>query len=236
MLEMNQQEDMDPRRLKKAEKLYKKYYLKKYKKGKISREELRAVLSPYREELAYLGLIKGERKEERKPAEAPSVAPRAGEAAAVEVSSGVKEAIILSTPEMGPEDALPVEEIEKRVDALEEERLSRIRELYRQKYGEELELPEEIERRKRELWALREEVGEGERAPAPERVEGGPEVAEVRERKSFWSLTNFTLLSSGKSGVVRLVLLIVDIFLWVLLIIPRIIMFPVLYILRRRKR
>ena len=233
---MNQQEDMDPRRLKKAEKLYKKYYLKRYKKGKITKEELKAVLSPYKEELIYLGLIKGEKREEKRPPGAPSAAPRAGEAAPAEVSPGVKEAVILSTPEMGPEDALPVEEIEKRVDALEEERLSRIRELYRQKYGEELELPEEIERRKRELWALKEEAGVEEKAPAPKMEEAAPKATQEREKKSFWSLTNFTLLSSGKRGVVRLVLLLIDVFLWILLLIPRIIMFPLLYVLRRRKR
>lgn len=230
---MKPQEDMDPGRLKKAEKLYKKYYLKKYKKGKISRDELRAVLAPYREELAYLGLIKGEKKAEEKPARAPPAAPGKGEAGEV-VSREVKEAIILSIPEMGPEDTLPVEEIERRVDALEEERLSRIRELYRQKYGEELELPEEIERRRRELWALKEEVGE--RAPQKqERPEAAPQAVERVEKKSFWSLTNFTLLSSGKSGVVRLVLLLIDIFLWLILFIPRIIVLPLLYILRRKR-
>lgn len=232
---MTQQEDMDPRRLKKAEKLYKKYYLKKYRKGKISKEELRAVLAPYKEELAYLGLIKGERREEKRPVETPAIKAKAEETAGAEVSREVKEAIILSTPEIGPEDALPVEEIERRVDALDEERLSRIRELYRQKYGEELELPEEIERRRRELWALREEMGEvikEEEAPRVAEREA-PEVAV--EKKSFWSLTNFTLLSSGKRGVVRLLLLLIDVILWVLLLIPRIVMFPILYVLRRRK-
>ncbi len=174
---MAQDDKQHKKRLKEAQKTYNKYF-KAFKQGKITKDELKERLRPYKFELKELG-YPVKIKDDDRPEE--EVKKDAGEAPK-------KQQLAVAYKPWSKRSSLTIEEIEKEVDYLSigastSESLKRI---YQNKYGEELPPPEDL---------VPFETGEKELPPrkvrgalpsaSDENEEEGSELV-AGEKRSFW--------------------------------------------------
>jgi hypothetical protein len=193
--------------------------------------------------------MKKRAKRERKEMPAPTPAPfeeekrEEPEAAAVgikEVPPGPREWVRRSTA--------PLTEIQQRIDRISSDSRRALEERYKRKYGEPLRVPEmyeakmvsEIEEEEEEEVKVEEEVKEAEpEVPEPPAVTEKPSEEPVRERVSvgrpWYSFKRLMLLDAVKprSIIVKVFLLIPDVILWIVLFIPRVVVYPFIYFKRR---
>ncbi|MGA1821829.1 MAG: hypothetical protein ACMUIG_04820 [Thermoplasmatota archaeon] len=132
------------KRLKEADKIFQKQY-KLLRTGKITKDQFKERIKPYKEELIELGYpIKSSKKEE--PAEEPKAEP-VETVEPVEIEKGEKSSPgRISVNSWEKRSSLTVEEIEMRIDelALGRNPSDGLRALYEAKFGEELEPPTEL--------------------------------------------------------------------------------------------
>jgi len=122
------------KRLKEAQKTWDRY-TGLYKAEKITSDELKDKLRPFKDELIELGLIKGDRKEEAPPAQPGPEVP---------MREPVRRAVPIPSEPWTRRSNLTVDEIRERIDMLGSAGPSEsLRETYRSKYGEDLPTPPE---------------------------------------------------------------------------------------------
>jgi hypothetical protein len=181
-----QDDKQHKKRLKEAQKTYNKFF-KAFKQGKISKDELKERLRPYKYELKELGYpvkIKDDddAKEESKEGTEPSKSTQK---------------ITVAYKPWTQRSALTISEIERNVDLLSigsstSENLKRI---YASRYGEELPPPEDLvpfENAQRELPSKK--IMGALPSATEEQSEGGEEVV-AGEKRSFWKS-----IRKGKRG------------------------------------
>ncbi|MBN1390197.1 MAG: hypothetical protein JXA22_06105 [Candidatus Thermoplasmatota archaeon] len=162
------------KRLKEADRVYKKFF-KAFQQGKVTKEELREKLRPYKFELKELGYpvkIRDDEKPPQQPSDEKKEEARTTPASRVTYRPWSKRS------------SLTIEEIEKRIDhrSLETSTSEPLRSLYRSMYGEELPPPEDfvpIEDHRKELPA----AGSGKTLPPHSDEEEGTVAG---EKRSFW--------------------------------------------------
>jgi len=130
------------KRLKEAEKAYSRWK-KAYLSGKISKDELKEKLRPYKYELHELNLVK------LKEGDAPPPRETGKEPSAPEGRAGEDEAGASLRADHSPwkkRSSLTIEEIEKRIDLLSlgSRPSETLQMLYEKRYGEQLEPPQDI--------------------------------------------------------------------------------------------
>jgi hypothetical protein len=121
--------------LKEAQKTYTKY-LKAFQQGKITKDELKEKLRPYKYELKELGFPVKIKDEEEKPSETPTKEERSME----------PERAPITYKPWKKRSSLTIEEIERSVDTLSPGRFTseKLKKLYETRFGEELAPPEEL--------------------------------------------------------------------------------------------
>ena len=165
------------RRLKEADDAYKKY-VKAFKNGKISKDELKDKLRPYRFELKELGYNVKIKEDAEQAPQTETAATQAAAAQTFEASE-----VPTTYPGWKKRSSLTVEEIESRVDvlSLSANPSETLKKLYQQRYGEELAPPLDL---------VHYEAPSGRVQPPPDgdAPEAGlpPAASEDPERKPFW--------------------------------------------------
>jgi hypothetical protein len=153
-----------------------------------------------------------------------------------------------------PQSTKTIAEIEAQVDRLKSERVLALRSRYLEKYGEELEVPEEYERMKISVEEKEEEEERVEKAVEeprekveaekeklelrPHREPEGKPEAELEVKRSFWSLKWWAKPRRGelRTGK-KLMLNIANIIVWVIMFIPRLVVgLPYLAVKRWKTR
>jgi len=122
------------KRLKEAQKTYTRY-LKAFQQGKITKDELREKLRPYKFELKELGFPVKIKDEEERPSGAPEKVEE----------ERPRQVPIVYNP-WKKRSSLTIEEIEKRVDTLSPGRSTsdKLKKLYESRFGEELAPPGDL--------------------------------------------------------------------------------------------
>jgi hypothetical protein len=124
------------KRLKEARKTWDKY-TGLYKDGKISSDDLKDKLRPYKAELVEIGLIKGDKKEEPKEETQPPMTMSPAE-------KPQKRILHVRTDPWQRRSNLSMDEIRRKVDLQGLQGPSEsLKESYRSKYGEDLSAPSE---------------------------------------------------------------------------------------------
>ncbi|MBN1540035.1 MAG: hypothetical protein JW939_07810 [Candidatus Thermoplasmatota archaeon] len=168
------------KRLKEADKVYKKYF-KAFKQGKVTKDELRERLRPYKFELKELGYPVKIKDDERPSGEQP--VEKKEEEKATPGAAAMTGSKVTYRP-WSKRSTLTMEEIEKNIDlrSIGTSGSEPLSSLYRSRYGEELLPPGDLvpfEPSRRDLPAPRPR----EALPAPS-DEAEEEVA--GEKRSFW--------------------------------------------------
>lgn len=161
------------KRLKEAQKVYDRN-IKAFSQGKITKDELKEKLRPYKFELKELGYPVKIKDDERPPGEA--------EVEAKEESKPAK--VPVSYKPWSKRSSLTVDEIERSVDILSigSSPSESLKSLYKSKYGEELPPPQDLipfERPGKELPSSKPKAA----LPAAEEEE---ETTVAGEKRSFW--------------------------------------------------
>lgn len=129
------------KRLKEADKIFQKQY-KLLKTGKITKDQFKEKIKPYKEELIELGYpIKSSKKEEVREE------PKSEPAAPVEAEEKTEPVVgRITVNQWKKRSSLTTEEIEERIDEISLGRnpSDGLKALYEAKYGEELEPPTEL--------------------------------------------------------------------------------------------
>jgi hypothetical protein len=122
------------KRLKEAKKIYTKS-LKAFQQGKITKDELKEKLRPYKYELKELGFPVKIKDEEEKPSEAPK-----------KEEDKKPERSPIAYKAWNKRSSLTIEEIEKSIDTLSPGRSTseKLKKLYESRFGEELAPPEDL--------------------------------------------------------------------------------------------
>lgn len=178
---MPQDERQHKKRLKEADKVYKKYF-KAFTQGKVTKDELREKLRPYKFELKELGYPVKIREDEKPPGE---MSEGKKEEVKTTTSAEVATASKVDFRPWSKRSTLTMEEIEKRIDlrSIGTSTSEPLSSLYRSRYGEELPPPEDLvpfEPPRKDLPAARTR----EALPAAPDEEEEEEVA--GEKRSFW--------------------------------------------------
>lgn len=175
---MAQDDKQHKKRLKEAQKTYNKYF-KAFKQGKITKDELKERLRPYKFELKELG-YPVKIKDDDRPKE--EVKEDEGEGAK-------KQQIVIAYKPWSKRSSLTIEEIQRNVDLMSigSSTSESLKKLYQSKYGEELPLPEDLvpfETGVKEL-PSRKVRGALPSASDEEEEEGSEELV-AGEKRSFW--------------------------------------------------
>lgn len=176
---MAQDDKQQKKRLKEAQRTYNKFF-KAFKQGKITKDELKEKLRPYKYELKELGYpvkIKDDDK------------PKEEEEEEKETVQKVKDQRIpVSYKPWSKRSSLTIEEIERKVDLLSigSSSSDTLKKLYQSRYGEELPPPDDLvpfERGERELPSRK--VKGALPAAEDDGAEDGSELV-AGEKRSFW--------------------------------------------------
>lgn len=176
---MAQDEKQQKKRLKEAKRTYNKYF-KAFKQGKVTKDELKEKLRPYKYELKELG-YPVKIKDDDRPKEDKNE----------EKGEAVKETAVTKIPisykPWSKRSSMTIEEIERKVDHLSFGSSSdTLKKLYQSRYGEELPPPDDLvpfESGERELPSRK--VKGALPAAEDEEGEGGTELV-AGEKRSFW--------------------------------------------------
>jgi hypothetical protein len=171
-----QDDKQQKKRLKEAQKTYNKFF-KAFKQGKITKDELKEKLRPYKYELKELGypvkIKDDDRPKEEKEEE--------------KVQEKKETNVVISYKPWSKRSSLTIEEIERNIDMMSVGSSSEsLKKLYLSKYGEELPPPEDLV-----------PFEKGERTLPSRKVKGALPAAEedetendselvAGEKRSFW--------------------------------------------------
>jgi hypothetical protein len=167
------------KRLKEAQKTYTKY-LKAFQQGKITKDELKEKLRPYKYELKELGFPVKIKDEEEKTSDTPGK----------EETSKEPDRVPVAYKPWKKRSSLTIEEIERRVDTLSPGRSTseKLKKLYETRFGEELAPPEDLIPFERAESELPQGKPRGALPAAGETEEGTEEVSPGGRRSLLKSL------------------------------------------------
>jgi hypothetical protein len=171
-----QEDKQQKKRLKEAQKTYNKFF-KAFKQGKITKDELKEKLRPYKYELKELGypvkIKDDDRPKEEKEEE--------------QIKETKETKIAISYKPWSKRSSLTIEEIERKVDLLSMGSTSdNLKRLYQSKYGEELPPPEDLIPFERGGLTLPSRKVKGALPAAGDDAEEEGSQMVAGEKRSFW--------------------------------------------------
>lgn len=151
-----------------------------------------------------------------------------------------------------PKSTLSLEEIETRIDALEVKSYEQLATRYRDKYGEELVVPEDFLALEKHKIVEEEEtvttpkekeveIEKVEELPTEEEEQQQPKITAgavvVKKQRSFWSLRWWAKPTESRGLGVKTGYIIANILIWIIMLIPRLIIgLPYLLVKRLKSK